>query len=74
MTSVKFAVEECKYLWKSVEEEKKKSGENELEGRALRDALRLDFTMTYYQQNCFLIDNFNDSEYICRMSRLELIN
>ena len=36
--------------------------------------MRLDFTITYYQMNCFLLDNFNDSEYFGRVSRLETIN
>ena len=38
------------------------------------DALRLDYTITYFQLNSFLVDNFFDSEYFCRMSRLDSIN
>lgn len=30
----------------------------ELVGRMQEDALRLDFTMSYYQLNCLLLDNF----------------
>jgi len=72
--SIKLTIEECKQLWKSIEGEKVKPSESELEGKYLSNALRLDFTMTYYQLNTFLVDNFNDSEYFCRMSRLDVIN
>ena len=30
--------------------------------------------MTYFQLNGLLLDHFYDSEYFCRMSRLETIN
>ena len=72
--SFKFTVEECKQLWKSIEGEKSKASDSELEGKYLSNALRLDFTMTYYQMNTFLVDHFFDSDYFCRMSRLDLIN
>jgi hypothetical protein len=57
-------------LWNTLESDKSSRSEGELQGQAQSDALRLDFTMTYYQLNQFLIDNFNDSEYFTRFSYL----
>jgi hypothetical protein len=57
-------------LWNTLESDKSSRSEGELQGQAQSDALRLDFTMTYYQLNQFLIDNFNDSEYFTRVSYL----
>jgi hypothetical protein len=36
-------------------------------------ALRLDFTMTFYQLNCLLIDNFHDPDYFARNSKIDTI-
>lgn len=36
-------------------------------------ALRLDFTMSYYQLNCLLVDAFQDPDYFARNSKVELI-
>jgi hypothetical protein len=49
-------------------------GEVELSGKVQSEAVRLDFTMSYYQLNGYLVDNFHDSDYFGRVSRLESIN
>ncbi len=36
-------------------------------------ALRLDWTMTFYQLNCLLIDNFSDPDYFARNSKIDVI-
>lgn len=59
MLGISFAVEECKGIWQLLEKEKPGS-EGELQGKLQSEALRLDFTMTYYQLNCLLVDNFNE--------------
>lgn len=35
--------------------------------------LRLDYTITYYQLNCLLAEEFADAEYFGRMAKLETI-
>jgi hypothetical protein len=61
MLGLSFAIQECKTLWQGLESERSARSEGELQGKGQSDALRLDFTMTYYQLNQFLIDNFHDS-------------
>ena len=73
MLGLNFALGECKNVWQWLEKERP-SEEGELQGRLQAEALRLDFTITYFQLNGFLIDNFHDSEYFARMSYLETIN
>lgn len=36
-------------------------------------ALRLDFTMTFYQLNCIQTDSFYDPDYFARNSKLDII-
>ena len=35
-----------------------------------RTALRLDFTLTYYQLNCLCLDNWSDIDYFARTSKV----
>jgi hypothetical protein len=35
--------------------------------------MRLDYTMTYYQLNCFMVDNFHDPDYFARNSKIDII-
>ena len=44
-----------------MDKEKVGSADKELQGKSLGEAIRLDFTMTYYQLNSLLVDNFHDS-------------
>lgn len=69
MQGLSFAIEECKNIWQTLDKEKP-TYEGELQGKLQSEAMRLDFTITYYQLNGFLVDNFNDSEYITRVSKL----
>lgn len=36
-------------------------------------ALRLDFTITYYQLNCLCVDNWSDIDYFARTSKVEIV-
>lgn len=74
MMGVNFAIEQCRSIWNTLQKEKNVANETELQGKSLMQAVRLDFTMTYHQLNCFLLDQFNDPEYFGRVSRLETIN
>lgn len=38
-----------------------------------RKALRLDFTLTYYQLNCLSLDNWSDIDYFARTSKVEFL-
>lgn len=70
MLGLSFAIQESKGLWQALDFDRPARTEGELQGKMQADALRLDFTMTYYQLNQFLIDNFNDSEYFTRVSHI----
>ena len=70
MLGLSFAIQESKVLWQALESDRPNRPEGEIQGKMQSDALRIDFTMTYYQLNQFLIDNFNDSEYFTRVSHL----
>jgi hypothetical protein len=67
---VAYAVEECKNIWQSLLGEKNSGLEGELQGKMQVEAQRLDFTMSYFQLNGFLLDNFHDPEYFSRASKL----
>ncbi len=71
MLGLSFAIEECKNIWNWLEKEKVGASEGELQGKMGSEAMRLDFTITYFQLNSILIDNFQDAEYFTRMSKLE---
>jgi hypothetical protein len=45
-------------MWQMLDREKPQGSNDELVGRLQGEALRLDFTMTYFQLNCLLLDNF----------------
>jgi hypothetical protein len=71
MLGVSFAVEECRSVWGMLERDRPQGSiDSELAGRTQSEALRLDFTMTYYQLNCLLLDNFHDLEHFTNTSRL----
>lgn len=71
MTGLAFAVDEAKVIWQDLGRVKTLPQEGELPGKTQDDALRLDFTLTYYQLNSLLVDNFYDPEYFARMSKLD---
>ena len=63
-------------MWNQIFKERRLAGgadSDELPEKLYQLTLRLDFTMSFYQLNGFLVDYFHDLEYFSRMSRLETI-
>lgn len=70
LLAIKYSIEDCKGVWNELCKLESKHGEEESFGKV---ALRLDFTMTLYQLNCLLIDNFHDPDYFARNSKIDVI-
>lgn len=70
LLAIKYSIEECRSLWREVKDIPDGKG-SDLEFQ--KAALRLDFTMTFYQLNCLLIDSFYDPDYFARNSKIDVI-
>ncbi len=70
LVAIRYSIEECKNLWIELCKLESKHADEESFGKV---ALRLDFTMTFYQFNCLLIDNFHDPDYFARNSKIDVI-
>jgi hypothetical protein len=73
LLSAKYSIEECKQVWAELCRKKERHSEEEYNASFSKVALRLDFTMTFYQLNCLLIDYFHDPDYFARNSKTDTI-
>ena len=70
MLAIRYCIEDCKSVWSELCKLESKHAEEEIFGKV---AHRLDFTITFYQFNCLLIDNFHDPDYFARNSKIDVI-
>ena len=70
---ISYAVEECKLIHAELQKLEDKVSTEEYLGVFGKEALRLDFTITYYQLNCILLESFSDPDCFSRVSKVELI-
>lgn len=63
----------CKSLWEELNKLSNVVSSDLYESEFSKIALRLDFTMSFYQLNCLLVDSFHDPDYFARNSKIDTI-
>jgi hypothetical protein len=76
LASIYYCIEDIKDLSRQLKEDsliRELADDGVLPEEQQRLALRLDFTVTYYQLNCLCVDNWSDIDYFARTSKVEVL-
>lgn len=73
LLGIKFSIADCKNLWADLCKLEYKCTDQDGQSHFNKVAMRLDFTMTFYQLNCLMVDNFHDPDYFARNSKMDII-